>query len=345
MVLDLIAALPDGAAAARVAAEDWGLAATRARSHGIGPLLHFALRQARVEIPSPAAETLSDATSEAALLATRVRSTLRTALACLERAQIPVIVLKGWPLAERLYPAPELRSMLDVDLLVESSNATRAKDTLIAQGGRFSASEATQRYHAEHHHHWPPIEGVGPASVEIHFRGVVGFGVTLEAAPLFERALPDKFEAIPFLRMGIEDEALYLAAHGAGHLYEQLCWLLDLKLLAAKEPGLDWEVVRARAVESGFGNALDFSLALLRRVRAAVPSFRKRSFANAVTTFDRPLEDAWYSRHRYLGALVMAGLADSPLRGGRFLLHNASRAVRRRAARYFPSLTPEHWGG
>jgi hypothetical protein len=344
LILDLIAALPDGAAAARVAASDWPRAIERARFHGVAPMLDFVLRQSGASIPPVFADALHEAADEAALLSTRVRSTLRRSLRCAREASIPVIVLKGWPFAARHYPSSELRSMADVDLLVMPGDAARLVKALHAVGGRETASIATQRYHQEHHHHWPPIAGVGPAVVEVHHRALTGFGSTIESQPLFERASLDEFEDLPFMRPALEDELVYLASHGAGHLFERLSWLLDLKLLVGRS-SVDWSMVRDRASSWGFGGAVDFSIALLQRVGAPVPSRRSRLLPNTLAKLESALESASYIDHRRLGMLAMMALADTPRRAARYFLHNLGRAARRRAAKHAPSLVPADWGG
>src|SRR5690349_3273235 len=118
MVLDLIRALPDGAAAASGSAVHLSTSVELAQAHGVAPFLGHALREAGVTPPPEAGKSLARATAESTLLAARAHSTLRAALACLSNASIPVAVLKGWPLAARLYPRAEMRLTSDVDLLV-----------------------------------------------------------------------------------------------------------------------------------------------------------------------------------------------------------------------------------
>ena len=40
---------------------------------------------------------------------------------------------------------------------------------------------------------------------------------------------------------------LYLSVHAAGHRFDRLSWLCDIKLLLHRYPGLDWPTLIARA--------------------------------------------------------------------------------------------------
>lgn len=344
VLLDVLRALPDGDLAGRAAAADWQGVSRRAWAHGVAPLFWHAIQSADVEPPADARARLDGATAEAAMWAARVRATLRAALEALGRASIPAIVLKGWPFALRMFPRPELRTMTDVDLLVREDDAAAAVASLVAAGGRLTEGAPRARYRERHHHHAPPIVGVGSATVELHFRAMVGFGAVLDAEPLFDRAVADRIDGLAFLRPSAEDEALYLAAHAAGHLYARLGWLLDLKLVA-RQGGVDWERVAAQARATGFAAALELAAHLLARVGVEIGIRRRRLAPRFLARAEERLEAAWYADHRYPMALALASLGDTPLRAGRFLAHHALFSARRRLARLWPRWVPEAWSG
>ncbi|RMF02595.1 MAG: hypothetical protein D6768_07875, partial [Chloroflexi bacterium] len=126
----------DAEALARCAAQitDWSNVAARAEAQGLGPLLARHLQTAGVAPPKAIRRQLQALTvRHCHAFAVRMRA-LAQILAAFEQAGIPVRVLKGAALAHLIYPAPGLRSMRDLDLLVSPADARRAQ-TLLAQLG------------------------------------------------------------------------------------------------------------------------------------------------------------------------------------------------------------------
>lgn len=97
---------------------------------------------------------------------------------------IPVTLLKGMSLAERLYPAAYLRPMADVDLLVAPSHRDRLQNALLARGyvAAFGAQAAAGAPHAEPVRH--PADDVW---VEVHDR-LFPQHSAWQAHPLFTEA-------------------------------------------------------------------------------------------------------------------------------------------------------------
>jgi hypothetical protein len=199
-----------------------------------------------------------------ALLHGMLARSLDEALRVLAADGIQVAALKGPILGERLYGAPEHRHSSDLDLLVRREDIDRAAAALagvgyVLQGG------ALGRYYRAHHHHVNlahPTLGV----VELHYEAYRGFGIALEAAPLLDRAVPYRTARWSASILSPEDELIYLAVHGAGHRFERIGWLYDLKLFVRAHPDLDWPLVRARADALGVGSVLSLTCALLSSV-------------------------------------------------------------------------------
>lgn len=276
----------------------------------------------------------------------------RETLLALEKAGIQVAVLKGPMLSERLHGDPCCRRSTDVDLLIDAPDLHRAVEALAAAGYQREAGPSTL-YHERYHHHvalYCPLRPV----LELHLRLFTGFGVVLSAGDVLPRCW--RFHSTTGLAcwlLNAEDEFLHLCVHAAGHEFDRLAWLYDLKLFLLKQPIADWTALCDRAETLGVALALAFTLEVLRR-RLAVQLPEAESFLRRYRprwrTAARLL--AWLetlpagSRRAKLAALLLqASLCDRNASSLWFLQHHLLRVARRRLHRYVPRLVPEHWAG
>src|SRR6185503_4285201 len=132
---------------------NWQAVPDAAEAHGLAPLLHHHLTTAGVVMPTDVHQRLFGL---AALHrdANRVRfRVLGQILDAFDIAGISVLVLKGAALAHLVYPAPGLRPMSDVDLLVHPEQAALSQSVLADLG--FSAPPSPQHRRLASHHHLP----------------------------------------------------------------------------------------------------------------------------------------------------------------------------------------------
>jgi hypothetical protein len=116
------------------AVPSWNVVLDSAEFHGLEALLAAHIRAACIQIPRPAEERLRARCVQNAH-ATAVRSRIVSeVLSDLDRARIPVLVLKGAALAQLVYTNPLLRPMRDVDVLVPEREAQRATQVLSRLG-------------------------------------------------------------------------------------------------------------------------------------------------------------------------------------------------------------------
>jgi Uncharacterised nucleotidyltransferase len=138
----LLRACLSDAASAAVAWDAWLAMTTgmpkalaeRPQSRRFLPLLHHALNAHDIALSEPALSILRAATLWEERRATRVRGILIEVLACLRRAGVSVVLLKGTALAETAYPEFRLRHCHDLDLLVEEAALPEAGRALAAAG-------------------------------------------------------------------------------------------------------------------------------------------------------------------------------------------------------------------
>ncbi|MEK7328431.1 MAG: nucleotidyltransferase family protein, partial [Chloroflexota bacterium] len=111
---------------------------THADAHSLTPLLFATWREADIldRVPVESRERMAKALRDNALRQANVRAELLEIDSILTGAGVPHLVLKGWPLAERLYADPSHRVIYDHDFLVSADKAEIGHQALLAAGFR-----------------------------------------------------------------------------------------------------------------------------------------------------------------------------------------------------------------
>lgn len=240
--------------------EWWAELGELARQHGLGPLL---LRQVQSVGRGDALGAALTPLREA-----RARETVQTMLVlrtqvklqdALSQAEIPCLWLKGVALAQTVYPAPDLRPMLDVDLLVPYAQRSAALHALEAIGYRllpqlFDGTEALKHHYA--------LQGPGGDKilVELHFRLLGAADRLLPLAGLewfWQQTM--KIEGAAqrggWSTLRPEAHLLYLAAHALlqhGESDLRLLRFFDLHQIIVSTPHFDWEFLVEAATSLGW---------------------------------------------------------------------------------------------
>lgn len=148
---------------------------------------------------------------------------LRDALAALRNARIDAVVLKGAPLADRLYGDPFARPSGDLDLLVAPAERPRARAALIDAEWRHVGGEAP----------WEEVFTNGDAAAQVHLE----LHESLTDNELAHLPWPAPQTAVVSLA-GVTMRvpagptlATYLAAHLARHQLPPLLWIVDFATL------------------------------------------------------------------------------------------------------------------
>jgi len=267
-------------------------------------------------------------------------------------AGIRSCALKGPALSARLYGDPAVRQGMDIDLLIAPGDFTRASAAM-EDLGYAGKSQATVAYLLQHSHHLT-FAKPGVPLVELHFHAYAGFGVTLPASALMERAVPYRFtDRSTVLVPAAEDEFVYLALHAAGHSFARLIWLYDLKMLLRRNPDLDWELVVQRAHDARVGTAVGYAARLLEEwlsvpvtdvARALLPRSIRRGAADVLLPYaSRVLSRSPMDNLK--GLLFTPMLCDRVPSTVWLLQHHLLRSVRRRAHRVAPQVLPQSWSG
>ncbi len=265
-----------------------------------------------------------------------LREALAATVAAIAARGIEVCALKGPVLADRVHPEPALRPAGDLDLLVREEQLAAAIAALETEGYR-RLDGFRERYERRHAHHVTLVHDVRPP-LELHFRPQSGFGSELLAAEVLSRARAHVTASGVAVRvLAPEDELIMLALHAAQHLAERRGWLLDLLLLLDVHPELDWCAVAERASAARCRRAVGYTLLLLARLGAPVPTPLVRPVGALRAKLADRIRGAALARPKHdpigqgLRMVFDALLCDTALGSAARVGHQAHWFVRRRA--------------
>lgn len=245
----------------------WPQLLRHADGHSLTPLLHDVWRAAGAlqDAPTEARERLARAHRDNGARNENIRRELLECHALLSEAGADPIVLKGWPLIERLYADPAQRVLYDHDFLLHEAEARAAHDALLRAG--FRPRPTGDEWNKKH---LPPVwrndgyvwdgylfDPHYPRPVELHVRLWETRWRGLHIRPLpdpWARAAQRKVAGRPMQVLCDEDTLIHLAMHFGEHLVQRearLNQLLDLARFVACTPQPDWAAVRARATAAG----------------------------------------------------------------------------------------------
>jgi hypothetical protein len=264
---------------------DWDLLAHHADGHSLTPLLYDTWRQARALelLPLQTRQRMAQAYWDNAARNQNIQIEFVEIQRILTEAGVPHLVLKGWPLVERLYPDPAHRVLYDHDFLVPAEQAERGYQALLAAG--FNPLPAKDAWIEKHlpplwrnnHYQWNGylFDPDYPRPVELHLRlweqGWRGLQVG-QLSHIWAQAQTRPVAGVSVKLLSDEDTLLHLAMHFAGHLVERearLNQLLDLARFAHQSSFLDWEYIWAQADQTGIGRFVYASLLLAHKIFGA----------------------------------------------------------------------------
>ncbi len=255
---------------------DWQRLSELAALHGVvGLVRHNLLALAAVPcVPEPSWRAMEQAAAQIAFDGMVHLRQLSGVVATLRSAGIEPLLLKGYALADLVYPDPVTRPSHDLDVLVRPDQVTPACQAL-AQIGCTLPDRAIADVQLANAYDLPvvlpPMAGLATL-LELHWdlapRGL--FAIDLD----LWRARAEIFDVAgqPALRFSPEDMLLHLALHMRKHRYIGLRWLCDVAELLRRFAGpaaprpLDWEYVIGAARAAGLTVLLYTSLALAQRL-------------------------------------------------------------------------------
>lgn len=265
---------------------DWPTLLDHADAHSLTPLLWSqwqglpGARRLPLAIQDRLARALHDNESRQA----NVCAELLEISSLLTQVNVPHLVLKGYPLAERLYQSPAHRVIYDHDFLVPAELAEGGHHALLQAG--FRRLPAKDEWVEKH---LPSVwrnEGYTwdgylfdpdyPRPVELHLRLWEDNwrGLTVKALPnVWRDAVKRSVAGREMLVLSDEDTLIHLAMHFAGHLVERearLNQLLDLaRFASASMQSLRWQTVLTKSRVAGVARFVYASLFLAHEIYAS----------------------------------------------------------------------------
>jgi len=200
----------------------------------------------------------------------RNHHTCAQVLLALNRAEIPVICMRGLAVAEKLYgDVAHLRPQSDIDLLFHPAQLMDAKQVLWDIGFRpdyvyenmFVRGDVLLDLHDE------PL-GIGRIQAWEHL-------TPLRAPDFFASAEYAKLAGEEACLIGRKVELAYLCFHAMKHSFERLIWLYDIALLANKvDSDAAWQDVLDGIHEYGLQRPCFYALSYVQRsLNAVVPKY------------------------------------------------------------------------
>lgn len=250
-----------------------------ATAFGLLPYLDHVLRSSpAIAAPDFVRAQASLARDLNAQLLLRRRAMVRRLLGLLHGQGIPVILLKGFPLAHFAYPSPDCRQMSDVDILTPPGTLAAVRDAAGQLG--FVDTEVIQslkRMGSPLHTKYTLLKSEdGRVRLDIH-DAVPSFApFRMDLAAVWDRSRPVTAAEIDFRVLAPEDFLAHLSLHLAHHhaFTSRLIGCLDLRLFLESREGisLDWDVLAVRCREAGSLRWVQLALAVAQRITgAAVP--------------------------------------------------------------------------
>jgi hypothetical protein len=249
---------------AALAASDWAEIDRLADMHRLRPWLAERWSDAALPIPTDLLERWHDSRRLAAIQALGQRADLVSAVKLLEAAGIASVALKGSWFAWYAYPAPALRPMHDIDLLVAPEHAVRAYELLQQAGfARTRAFEHGLEQTLAHDKHLPQLTSANGTVIELHMR--CWPGPSPRPRDFIGRAR-QMTAGDPVLYPAADDLFAHVVIHAAveGRFDCGALVLLDLEMLLRTET-LDWARLLAEAEEEGWLRHAALLLALAER--------------------------------------------------------------------------------
>jgi hypothetical protein len=178
---------------------------------------------------------------------------------------IPLAIFKGPVLSQIAYSDLALRPAGDIDVLISRDDFRRARKIINSLGYKMTPSLSAEqlRSHFEFHCEIPFVSADSATVVDLHWGlAPASFVLRLNTPDLMSRLQRVAIAGISVQTFGNEDLVLYLAMHGAKHLWRWLEWISSLAEVVRHSPSLDWEQLIKLAVTTHTTRMLALGLRL-----------------------------------------------------------------------------------
>ncbi|MDL1890717.1 nucleotidyltransferase family protein [Nitrospirales bacterium NOB] len=220
---------------------EWDLIWRLARAHGVAPLVYRNLVAiCPAAVPATVHELFRRHIQANALLNSLLAKELASVVEAMAAKGVRTIPFKGVTLAQFAYGDLALRECADLDLIVDQTSVSQARQVLWSQGYQLTSRNGHYDESSdEPYHFFQKRNGIIAVDLQWTMAGP-RFEFRLDRSQLWARVravdLPTK--SVPGLCP--EELLLLLCVHGAKHGWEQLKWACDVAELVTRRQTLDW---------------------------------------------------------------------------------------------------------
>jgi hypothetical protein len=221
-----------------------------------------------IAVPEPQKHELLKLSDACRMNAVRHCLLLAEVLKAFNRAQIPLMPLKGPILSFELYADLALRQSKDLDLAVQTEHVAKAQTCLNQLGWHldstwFSMTPRQWQAALRQEPHLGFVHARTGIELELHWRNWWDTPDLTHAC--WARSLSSVWQGCSFQSMNPSDMVIYLCSHGGQHFWSRAKWLGDLARLHAMGK-VDWETALEQARQTGQERVLLAALQLLDRL-------------------------------------------------------------------------------
>lgn len=248
---------------------DWNLFCKLAREHRIFPPVYKNLRELNSpDIPSLVCHTLKAEYEKNLYKSLVMTGEMIRLVGILHDQEIPSLVLKGAPLAQKIYGNISLRMSKDIDLLVFQEYLGKAEKILLEEGYERKTTDLSltprqaQAYLRKFHHFVfiHPLRGV---CVELHWK-IHEIDLKMDGFYQGRNAQRIMVGGYPIPVLPNEEWLFFLIVHGGSHKWMRLRWLLDIEgFLQVTE--INWQKIMDFSSNVGMTSLVHQTLLLLHR--------------------------------------------------------------------------------
>ncbi len=229
---------------------DWSYIERTSAQNGIIPTVSRWIRLASPkQVPPEIKRKITLAAEANALQNAHLSGELVRIVDSFSKSGIDAIAVKGPVLAALAYDDVSIRTFMDLDLLVHSSDLTRAARILISDG---YAATTTDNRPAD-----PETFSAFPTSfearrgavfVDVHWQvGPTRIGFFPEEDSLWTRSVWIDFQGTRVRSFSPADQVIYLCAHATKHGWTMLKMVCDVAGLIKRSDDMDWNWIATEA--------------------------------------------------------------------------------------------------
>lgn len=234
------------------------------RHHRVRPLVHAAIHRTGIDVPKRVADILKQAAYA------EIERSLRQASECIRlqyefaHESIPMLVIKGAPLAALAYNSVAMKESRDIDILVDPEDAVRAASILRMLSYELTEPELSEEEFIRFIPHSKEAAFLHTKTgvvTELHWR-LVDTGQLLRHVGAQGPTQDVALSVGSLATLANQPLFAYLCLHGASHNWFRLKWLADLNAFLGTRDEAELERLVGYADTCGAGRCASVAMQL-----------------------------------------------------------------------------------